>query len=172
MIIQLLIQLKREEGPGQANIRGPENGDYMAPKGDYVYRFSFPVEGQDFLIAGEASSQIKDRLKKLGIKPEVIRRASIVTYEAEINIVIHAYRGEMRIEVDAEMLKIIAMDEGPGIPDINQAMQEGYSTVGANILEMGFGAGMGLPNIKRFADDLSIESEKDVGTTLTAIIYL
>lgn len=144
----------------------------MAPNGDYVYRFSFPVEGQDFLIAGEASSQIKDRLKKLGVKPDIIRRASIVTYEAEINIVIHAFRGEMRIEVNTERLKIVAADEGPGIEDIPLAMQEGYSTVGENILEMGFGAGMGLPNIKRFADELNVESEIGVGTTLTAIIYL
>lgn len=144
----------------------------MAPNGDYVYRFSFPVEGQDFLIAGEASSQIKDRLKKLGVKPDIIRRASIVTYEAEINIVIHAFRGEMRIEVNTERLKIVAADEGPGIEDIPLAMQEGYSTVGENILEMGFGAGMGLPNMKRFADELNVESEIGVGTTLTAIIYL
>lgn len=124
------------------------------------------------MIAGEASSQIKDRLKKLGVKPDIIRRASIVTYEAEINIVIHAFRGEMRIEVDTERLKIVAADEGPGIEDIPLAMQEGYSTVGENILEMGFGAGMGLPNMKRFADELNVESEIGVGTTLTAIIYL
>lgn len=144
----------------------------MTKAGDYVYRFTFPVEGQDFLLAGEASSQIKDRLKKLGVESGIIRRASIVTYEAEINIVIHAYRGEMKIEVDTEKLKIIAADEGPGIENIDLAMQEGYSTVGANILEMGFGAGMGLPNIKRFSDELKLQSEVGKGTTLTAILYL
>lgn len=144
----------------------------MTPKGDYVYRFSFPVEGQDFLSAGEASSKIKDRLKKLGVDPAIIRRASIVTYEAEINVVIHAFRGEMKVEVDTERIRITARDEGPGIEDISLAMQEGYSTVGENILEMGFGAGMGLPNIKRFSDELHIESTPGTGTTLSAVIYL
>lgn len=144
----------------------------MTPKGNYVYRFSFPVEGQDFLSAGEASSKIKDRLKKLGVDPAIIRRAAIVTYEAEINIVIHAFRGEMTVEVDTQQIGITAKDEGPGIDDIDLAMQEGYSTVGENILEMGFGAGMGLPNIKRFSDDLQIESWPGEGTTLRATIYL
>jgi anti-sigma regulatory factor (Ser/Thr protein kinase) len=132
----------------------------------------YPVLGGDFTSAGIASSSVKKALQQLGVDPSIIRKVAIVTYEAEMNIVIHAYRGVLRVSLSPEVIEIPAEDEGPGIPDIELAMQPGYSTAPDNIREMGFGAGMGLPNIKNCSDDLKIDSIVGKGTKLVSKIYL
>lgn len=132
----------------------------------------YPVEGGDLIEAGEASSKMKLTLKKLGLPQDVIRRASICMYEGEINMVIHADGGQAEVEVDADQITIRMQDTGPGIPDVAQAMQEGFSTAGQTARELGFGAGMGLPNIKRYSDEMSIETELGKGTTVTVRIKI
>ena len=132
----------------------------------------YPVEGGDLIEAGEASSKMKLTLKKLGLPQDVIRRASICMYEGEINMVIHADGGQAEVEVDADQITIRMEDTGPGIPDVAQAMQEGFSTAGQTARELGFGAGMGLPNIKRYSDEMSIETEMGKGTTVTVRIKI
>lgn len=132
----------------------------------------YPVEGGDLIEAGEASSKMKLTLKKLGLPQDVIRRASICMYEGEINMVIHADGGQAEVEVDADQIIIRVQDTGPGIPDVAQAMQEGFSTAGQTARELGFGAGMGLPNIKRYSDEMSIETELGKGTTVTVRIKI
>lgn len=132
----------------------------------------YPVLGGDFSSAGMASSTVKKALQQLGVDPSIIRRVAIITYEAEMNIVIHAYRGVLKVFLTPEVIEIIAEDEGPGIPDIELAMQPGYSTAPDNIREMGFGAGMGLPNIKNCSDELNIESIVGKGTKVISKIYL
>ena len=132
----------------------------------------FPLESIDFMRAGEASSELKQRLKKLGVKPELVRRAAIAAYEAEMNVIIHARKGTMRVEITPARLLILVEDEGPGIIDIEQAMQEGFSTASQAIRELGFGAGMGLSNIKRCADDLVIQSTPGQGTRLQITINI
>ena len=129
-----------------------------------------PVEGGDLIEAGEASSKMKLTLKKLGLPQDVIRRASICMYEGEINMVIHADGGQAEVEVDANQIVIRMTDTGPGIPDVEQAMQEGYSTAGQTARELGFGAGMGLPNMKRYSDEMTIDTEVGKGTTVTVKI--
>ena len=131
-------------------------------------RLVYPVEGGDLIEAGEASSKMKLTLKKLGLPQDVIRRASICMYEGEINMVIHADGGQA--EVDANQIVIRMTDTGPGIPDVEQAMQEGYSTAGQTARELGFGAGMGLPNMKRYSDEMTIDTEVGKGTTVTVKI--
>ncbi len=128
---------------------------------------TFIIAGDDFVQAGEASSKIKRILKQIGIPPSIIRRVAIAVYEAEMNIVIHAYEGELTLSIDPEAIIIEARDRGPGISDLDLAMQEGYSTASEEVRRQGFGAGMGLPNIKRSCDDLQIASEVNKGTTLT-----
>lgn len=128
------------------------------------------IDGLDFLKAGEASSNIKHTLQLIGYPPEIIRRAAIAAYETEMNIAIHARTGTLRTSIRPDFIEIIADDSGPGIPDIKLAMQEGYSTAPDHIREMGFGAGMGLPNIKRCADSFSIESVVGKGTWLRVVI--
>lgn len=134
----------------------------------------YKVEGGDFTQAGNASSQVKRVLKQLGVNPVVIKRVVVALYEAEVNIVAHAYRGVITAELDeeGEGIKIVLDDEGPGIPDIDQAMVKGYSTASKEVREMGFGAGMGLPNIKDNADDFKITSKVGVGTRLEIYIHL
>lgn len=132
----------------------------------------YPVEGGDLIEAGEASSKMKLTLKKLGLPQDVFRRASICMYEGEINMVIHADGGQAEVEVDADQITIRMQDTGPGIPDVAQAMQEGFSTAGQTARELGFGAGMGLPNIKRYSDEMSIETELGKGTTVTVRIKI
>jgi serine/threonine-protein kinase RsbT len=128
------------------------------------------IEGLDFVKAGEASSNIKRTLQLVGYPPQIIRRVAIAAYEAEMNIAIHAGKGVLRTTIRPDFVEIIADDCGPGIPDISLAMKEGYSTAPDHIREMGFGAGMGLPNIKRCADSFSIESVVGKGTWLRAVI--
>lgn len=136
------------------------------------YVVEFEVEKDDFLAAGEGSGSVKDTLKMLGMPSPVIRRAAIITYEAEMNLVIHGGGGLLRVLITPQRLEIISSDEGPGIPDVAMAMKEGYSTAPDRVREMGFGAGMGLPNIKRNSDSLEIDSTVGVGTTLRAVIEL
>ncbi len=131
----------------------------------------FTVQGGDFIRAGEVSSSIKAILKEIGMCHEVIRRAAIATYEAEMNVVCYARQAAFHLAITPERLTIIAQDEGQGIPDIDQAMQEGFSTSTREIKEMGFGAGMGLPNIKKNTDQLNISSVVGEGTRVEMIIY-
>lgn len=128
--------------------------------------FEYNVEGGDFTTAGNASSQVKKTLKNLGVDPAVIKRVVVALYEAEVNIVAHAHRGTIYADIDGSSIKLRLEDEGPGIPDIQLAMTRGFSTASPAVREMGFGAGMGLPNISDNADDFSIESVVDKGTTL------
>jgi CBS domain-containing protein len=132
--------------------------------------FGYRVIARDFTRAGEASSGLKKTLTRLGIHPHVIRRVAVATYEAEINIVVYTEGGEIVAEVRPDRIKIEALDKGPGIPDIEQAMQPGYSTAPDWVREMGFGAGMGLPNIKSCADEMELRSTVGVGTHLTITI--
>ena len=125
---------------------------------------SFDVEGGSFQNAGNVSGQIKSILKDLGVSTDIVRRVAIVCYESEINIVSYAKRGRITLAVTDEAVKIETKDEGPGIPDIELAMKEGYSTATAAVREMGFGAGMGLANMKKYSDHLIITSEVGVGT--------
>ena len=127
----------------------------------------YDVLGGDFTSAGNASVQAKKALRQLGFDPEIIRRVSIAMYEGEINMVIHANGGTADIIVHPDAIEIVLADKGPGIPDVSLAMQEGYSTAPDNIRSLGFGAGMGLPNMKRHTDEMSISTEIGVGTTIT-----
>lgn len=125
------------------------------------------VDGSDFTRAGEASSSLKGRLKKMGISPDVIRKVAIAMYEGEINMVIHANGGEIIVTVTSEKIIMKLCDNGPGIADISKAMQEGFTTAPDNVRSLGFGAGMGLPNMKKYTDSIDIESTLGVGTTVT-----
>ena len=133
--------------------------------------FRFDVDGEDFTSAGQASVQIKKNLRQLGIDAEIIRRISIAMYEGEINMVIHAGGGVAEVLVMEDAIDIVLTDEGPGIADIEKAMTEGYSTAPDQIRSLGFGAGMGLPNMKRYTDEMKIESTVGVGTTVTMRVY-
>ena len=130
-------------------------------------KLHFDVDGENFTSAGEASVQVKKTLRQMGFPPEVIRRVSIAMYEGEINMVIHAKGGEADVIVSDESIEIILKDTGPGIANIEQAMQEGFSTAPDNIRSLGFGAGMGLPNMKRYTDYMQIDSVVGEGTTIT-----
>ena len=137
-----------------------------------VLNFHYDVDGTDFTSAGQASVNVKKNLRQLGLPAEIIRQVSIAMYEGEINMVIHAGGGEADINVYEDRIEIILKDHGPGIKDIGLAMQEGYSTAKESIRSLGFGAGMGLPNMKRYSDDLHIESEVGKGTKIQIIINL
>jgi len=127
----------------------------------------YEIDGNDFMAAGEASSDVKRVLKQLNFDSETVRRAAICMYEAEINMIIHADGGTVDVWVEESGIEIVLRDTGPGIADVEQAMQAGFSTATQKIRELGFGAGMGLPNIKRNSDRLDVESQVGVGTTLT-----
>ena len=131
---------------------------------------SFDVEGGSFQNAGNVSGQIKNILKQLGIPSDIVRRVAIICYESEINIVSYAKKGKITLSVSDEAVKIVSKDEGPGIPDIELAMKEGYSTATAAVREMGFGAGMGLANMKKYSDHLIITSEVGVGTCVNMVV--
>ena len=137
-----------------------------------MLEFHFDVDGKDFSSAGEASVQVKKILRRLGIDTEVIRRVSIAMYEAEINMVIHAGGGVADVYILPDKITLVMTDHGPGIADIELAMREGYSTAPDNIRSLGFGAGMGLPNIKRYTDELDIESEVGKGTKVTMSVNI
>ena len=132
--------------------------------------FHFDIDGEDFSSAGEASVEMKKKLRQLGFPSDVIRRCSIAMYEGEINLVIHANGGNADVDVYPDKIVIVLEDHGPGIPNVELAMQEGYSTATEQIHNMGFGAGMGLPNMKRYTESLEIETQVGVGTKLTMVV--
>ena len=132
--------------------------------------FHFDVDGENFVSAGQASVTVKKNLRELGFPPEIIRRVSIAMYEGEINMVIHAGGGEADVDVFEDRIVIVLSDHGPGIPDVDLAMQEGYSTATDNVRSLGFGAGMGLPNMKRYTDEMRIDSTVGKGTVITMCI--
>ena len=133
--------------------------------------FEYHVEGGNFSQAGFTSSQVKKTLKQLNVDGDVIRRTVIALYEAEVNIVAHAYKGNIAVDIDPEKISILLDDEGPGIPDIQKAMEVGYSTATPQVREMGFGAGMGLSNMKNNSDRLDIDSVVGKGTRVMIINY-
>ncbi len=135
-------------------------------------RLSYDIDGDDFSSAGEASVAMKKALRQMGIEPETIRRCSVCMYEGEMNAVIHAGGGRAEVLVSPERIKITIEDDGPGIADVEAAMREGYSTAPPRVRELGFGAGMGLPNMKRCSDELDIETAAGRGTKITMIVRL
>ena len=132
----------------------------------------YKIQGGNFSRAGNASSEVKKILKQLNINPKIIKRIVVALYEGEVNIVAHAFNGVITVDIDTEKIRILLKDCGPGIPDIDQAMEQGYSTAGPAVREMGFGAGMGLPNMKKNSDEMSIRSTVNVGTEVEVINYL
>ncbi len=132
----------------------------------------YPVEAEDYTCAGEASADIKRKLKSLGVSSNVLRRVAVASYEVELNLVIHSLGGVLTLEVSPEKVRLISADRGPGIPNLDLAMREGWSTASETARSLGFGAGMGLPNMKRNADDFSIESTVGVGTTISMAFNL
>lgn len=138
---------------------------------DLLKRYSFNVVANDFILAGKGSSSIKNLLKSMGIDANVIRRIAIVSYEAEINIVIHSYGGKLHCDLYDDRILIISEDIGPGIKNIDLALTEGYSTAPESIRELGFGAGMGLPNMKKYADYFEIKSSSK-GTIIKITVLL
>lgn len=129
-------------------------------------KLHFVVEGDDFTSAGTASGEVKKLLRQLGAAPDVIRKVAISMYEGEINMVIHANGGVIDVEISPERVVMVLTDHGPGIPDIEAAMREGFSTAPDTVRSLGFGAGMGLPNMKKYADSLEVDSAVGVGTTI------
>ncbi|EMS71454.1 ATP-binding protein [Ruminiclostridium cellobioparum] len=134
-------------------------------------KLKYDIPANDFVAAGEASSNVKKKLAQIGIAADKIKKAAIAMYEAEINAVIHANGGTADVEICLDRVVIAIIDNGPGIPDLELAMTEGYSTASDNIREMGFGAGMGLPNMKKYADKLDINTEVGIGTKVTITVY-
>ena len=137
---------------------------------DNYVNFHFDIDGDNFTSAGEASVRIKKHLRDMGFSPEAIRRVSVAMYEGEINMVIHANGGEADVNVYCDRIEIILADRGPGIPDIDRAMQAGFSTAPDDIRSLGFGAGMGLPNMKKYTDSIEIATEVGVGTTVKMVV--
>ena len=134
--------------------------------------FTYIIDGNDFTRAGEASSSVKNKLKMLGVSNEAIRKTAIAMYEGEINMVIHADGGTITVTISDTDITMILADKGPGIPDIDQAMQEGFSTAREEVRSLGFGAGMGLPNMKRYSDEMHIDTVIGQGTTITMKVNL
>lgn len=139
---------------------------------DNMIRQNYIIPADDFSLAGEASSSVKKMLNQLGVNPQTVKKVSIAMYEAEINAVIHAGGGTADVEIGRGKVLVRISDEGPGIPDVELAMKEGYSTAPDSVREMGFGAGMGLPNIKRYADKLDIKTEVGKGTSVEITVFL
>ncbi len=132
----------------------------------------YVVPGDDFTRAGEASAGVKAKLKQLGLPADVIRRVAIAMYEGEINMVIHAGGGTADVWIEPDQVKMVLQDQGPGIPDVEKAMQAGFSTAPENIRSLGFGAGMGLPNMKKYTDDMTVDTVLGTGTTVTMLVRL
>ena len=133
---------------------------------------TYDISADDFTRAGEASSDVKRKLKQMGESPDAIRKVAIAMYEGEINMVIHAKGGVITVEITPEKIKMILADVGPGIPDVKLAMQAGYSTAPDEIRSLGFGAGMGLPNMKKYSDSMDIDTRIGEGTTITMVVNL
>lgn len=132
----------------------------------------YEVSNKDFTRAGEASSDVKKKLKQMGVDPKAITKVAIAMYEGEINMVIHAQGGHIEVVISPEDVVMKLMDRGPGIKDVEQAMQAGFSTAPDNIRALGFGAGMGLPNMKKYSDEMGIETEIGIGTTVTMKVFI
>ena len=130
-------------------------------------KLQYIISDEDFTRAGEASGDVKSKLKMMGVNPDVIRKVSIAMYEGEINMVIHANGGVIDVIITPKDITMILKDKGPGIKDVDLAMQAGYSTASENVRALGFGAGMGLPNMKKYSDEMNIETKLGVGTTVT-----
>ena len=139
---------------------------------DEAIVLKYEISPDDFTRAGEASSDVKGKLKQLGVSPEAIRKVAIAMYEGEINMVIHAKGGEITVEITPAQIKMILADVGPGIPDVEQAMKAGYSTAPDEVRSLGFGAGMGLPNMKKYTDSMTIDTTVGGGTTITMTVEL
>lgn len=133
---------------------------------------TYDISPDDFTRAGEASSDVKGKLKQMGVSPEAVRKVAIAMYEGEINMVIHARGGKITVTITPAQIEMVLADVGPGIPDIDMAMKAGYSTAPDEVRSLGFGAGMGLPNMKKYTDDMKIETELGVGTTITMVVNL
>ena len=133
---------------------------------------NYDVDSDDFTRAGEASSNVKRKLKLMGVDPDIVRKVSIALYEGEINMVIHSYGGTIEVLISTNEIEIILKDKGPGIENVELAMKAGYSTAPDNIRSLGFGAGMGLPNMKKYTDDLSLESKVGIGTTVRMKVFI
>ena len=133
---------------------------------------TYDISADDFTRAGEVSSDVKRKLKQMGVDPEAIRKVAIAMYEGEINMVIHAKGGLITVEITPQQIKMILADVGPGIPDVELAMQAGYSTAPDEIRSLGFGAGMGLPNMKKYSDEMEIDTRLGEGTTITMIVKI
>lgn len=133
-------------------------------------QLKYDIQGGNFTDAGKASSDVKRVLKQLNIDPALIRKIAIALYEAEVNVVAHACKGVMLVNFDKERIAVLIEDEGPGIPDINKAMEEGFSTASEQVRQMGFGAGMGLPNIRKNTDEMTLNSTPGVGTALSFVV--
>ncbi len=134
--------------------------------------YHYEVPGDDVTRAGEASGAIKSTLKKLGFDPGVVRKVAIAMYEGEINLVIHGGGGVIDVEIDGEKVTMVLEDHGPGIPDVSKAMEEGWSTASDSARSLGFGAGMGLPNMKKNTDEMTVDSTVGVGTKVTMVVKL
>ena len=133
---------------------------------------TYDIPADDFTRAGEASSDVKRKLKQMGVGPDAIRKVAIAMYEGEINMVIHAKGGQITVEITPEQIRMILADVGPGIPDVELAMQAGYSTAPDEVRSLGFGAGVGLPNMKKYTDEMSIDTRIGEGTTITMAVRL
>ena len=133
---------------------------------------NYEISGDDFTRAGEASSDVKKKLKQMGVNPEAVRKVAIAMYEGEINMVIHANGGTITVEITPEQIRMILDDTGPGIPDVDLAMQSGYSTAPDEVRSLGFGAGMGLPNMKKYTDTMEIDTRLGVGTKITMVVMI
>ncbi len=132
----------------------------------------YEVCGEDFTRAGEASSDLKTKLKQIGVSPDIVRKVAIAMYEGEINMFIHASGGNINVKISPEQINITLKDNGPGIESVEKAMQEGFSTADERVRQLGFGAGMGLPNMKKYSDDMKIDTVLGVGTTINMKINL
>lgn len=137
-----------------------------------VIKLNYDVPGDDFTRAGEASGHVKRRLRRLGYDSDAIRRIAIAMYEAEINMVIHANGGKIDVEIYPDRVNITLTDQGPGIPDVEKAMEAGFSTAPDNVRNLGFGAGMGLPNIKKYTDEMKIDTVIGKGTTMYLSVHV
>ncbi len=134
--------------------------------------FNYRIDGDDFTRAGEASSSVKNKLKQLGLDSDIIRKVAIAMYEGEINMVIHADGGTITVTVSDSDITMVLADQGPGIPDVEKAMQEGYSTARPEVRSLGFGAGMGLPNMKKYTDEMNIDTVIGQGTTIIMKVHI
>lgn len=139
---------------------------------DNTIKLRYDVDGEDFTRAGEASANVKKTLRKLGVSPEAIRKVAISLYEGEINMVIHADGGYIDVEISPDKITMALCDHGKGIADVDKAMQEGFSTAPDEVRSLGFGAGMGLPNMKKYTDEMRVESTVGVGTNVYMTVYL